>query len=72
MTSQRGHIGSVKAEFELPEPIVAPLAAARPLGKTRIVVDGAPIAAHDLYPAQDVARGRHLPPRLDTMRLWFH
>ncbi len=72
VTSQRGHVGSVKAEFELPEPIVAPLAAARPLGKTRIVVNGAPVAAHDLYPAQDVARAGIFRRAWDTMRLWFH
>jgi D-alanyl-D-alanine carboxypeptidase (penicillin-binding protein 5/6) len=72
VTSQRGHVGSVKAEFELPDPIIAPLSAAKTIGKTRIVVDGAPVAAHDLYPAQDVARAGVFRRAWDTMRLWFH
>jgi serine-type D-Ala-D-Ala carboxypeptidase (penicillin-binding protein 5/6) len=72
VTSQRGHLSNVKAEFELPETIVAPLSTTTTLGKTRIVVDGAPVAAHDLYPAQDVARAGIFRRAWDTMRLWFN
>jgi D-alanyl-D-alanine carboxypeptidase (penicillin-binding protein 5/6) len=72
VTSQRGHSSNVKAEFELPETIVAPLSANQALGKTRIVVDGAPVAAHDLFPAQDVAAAGIFGRAWDTMRLWFH
>jgi D-alanyl-D-alanine carboxypeptidase (penicillin-binding protein 5/6) len=72
VTSQRGHLSNVKAEFELPETIVAPLSASKALGKTRIVVDGAPVAAHDLFPAQDVAAAGLFGRAWDTMRLWFH
>jgi D-alanyl-D-alanine carboxypeptidase (penicillin-binding protein 5/6) len=72
VTSQRGHLSNVKAEFELPETIVAPLSANKALGKTRILVDGAPVAAHDLFPAQDVAAAGIFGRAWDTMRLWFH
>jgi D-alanyl-D-alanine carboxypeptidase (penicillin-binding protein 5/6) len=72
VTSQRGHASSVKAEFELPEPVIAPLAADKPIGKVKIVVDGAEIATHDLYPQQAVAAGGFFRRAWDAMRLWFH
>ena len=72
VTGQRGHTGSVKAEFELPDALVAPLSAGRPVGKAKIVVDGAVIATHDLYPQQDVAAGGLFRRAWDTVRLWFH
>ncbi len=72
VTSPRGHVGSVQAQFELPETIVAPLAANTPLGKASIVVDGATIATHDLYPAQDVPAGGIFRRAIDTVRLWFN
>jgi D-alanyl-D-alanine carboxypeptidase (penicillin-binding protein 5/6) len=72
VTGQRGQVGSVQAEFELPEQLVAPLAADTPLGKAKIVVDGATIATHDLYPAQDVPAGGIFRRGVDTVRLWFN
>jgi serine-type D-Ala-D-Ala carboxypeptidase (penicillin-binding protein 5/6) len=71
VTGPRGQPGSVRAEFELPERLVAPLAAAQPIGKANIVVDGATIATHDLYPAQDVPAGGFFRRTVDTVRLWF-
>jgi D-alanyl-D-alanine carboxypeptidase (penicillin-binding protein 5/6) len=71
VTSQRGQVGSVQAEFELPEQLIAPLSAGTPLGKAKIVVDGATIAAHDLYPAEDVPAGGIFRRATDTVRLWF-
>ena len=41
VTNQRGHVSSVKAEFELPETLVAPLAKNKAVGKAKVVVDGA-------------------------------
>jgi hypothetical protein len=46
----------------------APLTRNEPRGKARIVVDGATIASHDLYPIED-ARGRDLPRAIDTVKL---
>jgi D-alanyl-D-alanine carboxypeptidase (penicillin-binding protein 5/6) len=71
VTSQRGHVSNVKAEFEVPESLVAPLPAGRPVGKAKIVVDGAVVATHDLYPAQAVPAGGFFRRAWDTMRLWF-
>jgi D-alanyl-D-alanine carboxypeptidase (penicillin-binding protein 5/6) len=71
VTGQRGQSGNVRAEFELPERLVAPLRAATPIGKARIVVDGATIATHDLYPAEDVPAGGIFRRATDTVRLWF-
>jgi D-alanyl-D-alanine carboxypeptidase (penicillin-binding protein 5/6) len=71
VTGQRGQTGSVKAEFQLPDRLVAPLAANTPIGKVNILVDGTTIATHDLYPAQDVARGGLFRRASDTVRLWF-
>jgi serine-type D-Ala-D-Ala carboxypeptidase (penicillin-binding protein 5/6) len=71
VTGQRGHVGSVRAEFEIPERLVAPLSAQTPIGKTSIVVDGATIATHDLYPAADVPAGGWFRRATDTVRLWF-
>ncbi|HET7201821.1 MAG TPA: D-alanyl-D-alanine carboxypeptidase family protein [Steroidobacteraceae bacterium] len=72
VTSQRGQVSSVKADFELPETIEAPLAANKAVGKTQIVVDGAPVAAYDLYPAKDVARAGFFGRTWDGVRLMFH
>ena len=72
VTTQRGHASAVKAEFEVPESLIAPLAADRPIGKARITVDGAVVAAHELYPAQAVPAGGLFRRAWDTMRLWFH
>ena len=72
ITGQRGQMGSVKAEFDLPGRLVAPLSADTSIGKAGIVVNGATIATHDLYPAQDVPRGGFLRRMVDTVRLWFN
>jgi D-alanyl-D-alanine carboxypeptidase (penicillin-binding protein 5/6) len=72
VTGQRGHVGSVKAEFELPERLIAPLSTQTPIGKASIVVDGATIATHELYPATDVPAGGFFRRTIDTVRLWFN
>jgi len=71
VTGRRGAMGSVQAEFELPEHLVAPLSAETALGKARIVVEGSTIAAHDLYAAQDVPRGGVFRRAIDSVKLWF-
>jgi serine-type D-Ala-D-Ala carboxypeptidase (penicillin-binding protein 5/6) len=71
VTGQRGQTGSVKAEFELPGPLMAPLSTNTAIGKVNIVVDGATIATHDLYPAKEVPRGGLFRRASDTVRLWF-
>jgi D-alanyl-D-alanine carboxypeptidase (penicillin-binding protein 5/6) len=72
VTGQRGHMGSVKAELDLPDPVLAPLSRGNASGKARIVVAGSTIASHDLYPVEDVARGGVFRRGIDTMKLWFH
>jgi D-alanyl-D-alanine carboxypeptidase (penicillin-binding protein 5/6) len=72
VTGQRGPVGSVKADLDVPGRLVAPLSAATPIGKVSIVVDGATIATHDLYPAADVPAGGLLRRAFDTVRLWFN
>lgn len=72
VTGPRGDVGSVKAEFELPERLVAPLSTQAPIGKASIVVNGATIATHDLYPATDVPAGGFFRRAVDTVRLWFN
>jgi D-alanyl-D-alanine carboxypeptidase (penicillin-binding protein 5/6) len=72
VTGQRGHIGSVRAEFELPAHLIAPLAAGTAAGKVRVIVDGQPVATYDLYPAQDVPAGGIFRRAIDTARLWFN
>jgi D-alanyl-D-alanine carboxypeptidase (penicillin-binding protein 5/6) len=72
VTGPRGGAGSVQAQFELPERLVAPLSAGTAVGKVSIVVDGATIATHDIYPTQDVPAGGIFRRAVDTVRLWFH
>ena len=71
VTGQRGRMGSVQAEFELPERVIAPLSKATSIGKARIVVDGATVASHDVYPADDVPAGGLFRRAVDSVRLWF-
>jgi D-alanyl-D-alanine carboxypeptidase (penicillin-binding protein 5/6) len=72
ITSQRGQVSSVKAEFELPEALLAPLVVDKPVGKTRVVVDGATIATYDLYPAAEVPAAGFLGRAWDSLRLLFN
>jgi D-alanyl-D-alanine carboxypeptidase (penicillin-binding protein 5/6) len=72
VTSQRGQVSSVKAEFELPQRLVAPLAANKPVGKAKVVVDGATIATYDLYPAADVPQAGFFGRAWDSLRLLFN
>jgi serine-type D-Ala-D-Ala carboxypeptidase (penicillin-binding protein 5/6) len=72
VTGQRGHIGSVQAEFELPARLVAPLSTKTAVGKVKVVVDGQPVATYELYPAQDVPAGGIFRRGIDTIRLWFN
>lgn len=72
VTSQRGGASNVKADFELPETLVAPLAANKSVGKTQIVVDGKPVASYELYPAKDVAEAGFFGRAWDSLRLMFH
>jgi len=51
---------------------VAPLTTDQPIGKASIVVDGATIATHDLYPSEAVPAGGFFRRATDTVRLWFH
>jgi len=72
VTSQRGQVSNVKAEFELPQRLVAPLAANQPVGKAKVVVDGATIATYDLYPAADVPPAGFFGRAWDSLRLLFN
>ncbi len=72
VTGQRGHMGRVQAEFELPDRLVAPLSRETAIGQAKIVVDGATIATHELYPAEDVPAGGLFRRAADTVRLWFN
>jgi D-alanyl-D-alanine carboxypeptidase (penicillin-binding protein 5/6) len=72
VTGQRGHMGRVNAELDVPDPLFAPLARTKPAGKARIVVNGATIASHDLYPVADVAEGGIFRRGIDSVKLWFH
>jgi D-alanyl-D-alanine carboxypeptidase (penicillin-binding protein 5/6) len=72
VTGQRGHMGSVKAELDIPDPVLAPLTRAQSTGKARIVVAGATIASHDLYPVKDVPQGGIFRRAIDSVKLWFH
>jgi D-alanyl-D-alanine carboxypeptidase (penicillin-binding protein 5/6) len=72
VTSQRGHVSSVKANFELPETLIAPLDRGKSVGKATVVVDGQTIASYDLYPVADVAQAGFLGRAWDSLRLLFH
>jgi D-alanyl-D-alanine carboxypeptidase (penicillin-binding protein 5/6) len=72
VTSQRGNVSSVKAEFELPEEIVAPLSKDKAIGKAKVVVDGQTIATYDLYPVADVAEAGIFGRAWDSLRLMFN
>lgn len=72
VTNQRGHQSSVKADFELPETLVAPLAKNKPVGKAKVVVDGQTIATYDLFPTADVPAAGFFGRAWDSLRLLFH
>ena len=71
VTFPRGKAGSVTADFELPEYLVAPLSVDSTLGTARIVVDGVTVATHELYPAQDVPAGGFFRRLIDSIGMKF-
>ena len=72
VTFPRGKAGSVTADFELPEYLVAPLSVDSTLGTARIVVDGVTVATHELYPAQDVPAGGFFRRLIDSIGMKFN
>jgi len=72
VTNQRGHVSSVKADFELPETLIAPLAKNKSVGKAKVVVDGQTIATYDLFPTADVPAAGFFGRAWDSLRLLFH
>jgi D-alanyl-D-alanine carboxypeptidase (penicillin-binding protein 5/6) len=72
VTSRRGVVSNVKADFELPETLEAPLPADKPVGTASVVVDGQPVAKYDLYPATAVAQAGFFGRAWDGLRLLFH
>jgi serine-type D-Ala-D-Ala carboxypeptidase (penicillin-binding protein 5/6) len=72
VTSPRGAASSAQAEFDLPGPLVAPLSTQESVGKANLVIDGAPAASYELYPATDVARAGIFRRAWDSLRLMFH
>jgi serine-type D-Ala-D-Ala carboxypeptidase (penicillin-binding protein 5/6) len=72
VSNQRGHVSSVKADFELPETLIAPLAKNKPVGKAKVVVDGRTIATYDLFPTADVPAAGFFGRAWDSLRLLFH
>ncbi|NJD31015.1 MAG: D-alanyl-D-alanine carboxypeptidase [Gammaproteobacteria bacterium] len=72
ITGQRGHVGNVQAQFELPARLIAPLSTSTSVGKVKVVADGATVATYDLFPAQDVPPGGLFRRAIDTVRLWFN
>ena len=62
----------VKADFELPEPLAAPLTKSKSVGKAKVVVDGQTIATYDLYPTADVPAAGFFGRAWDSLRLLFH
>jgi D-alanyl-D-alanine carboxypeptidase (penicillin-binding protein 5/6) len=72
VTVSRGKAGTVRADFDLPERLVAPLSADTPLGVAKIVVDGETVATHELFPAQDVAAAGLFSRMIDSVRMSFN
>ena len=62
----------MKADFELPETLIAPLAKNKPVGKAKVVVDGQTIATYDLFPTADVPAAGFFGRAWDSLRLLFH
>jgi D-alanyl-D-alanine carboxypeptidase (penicillin-binding protein 5/6) len=73
-TIARGQAASLKTAAHLTvEPLIAPLAANKPVGEFTVTdAAGTVIARAPLVPFEDVVLGGWWTRLIDTIRLWFH
>jgi D-alanyl-D-alanine carboxypeptidase (penicillin-binding protein 5/6) len=70
-TFPRGHEGALSAAADIPDPLVAPLSASRPVGKLRILQGGQPIGTYALHPVADVQEAGFFGRLVDDAKLWM-
>lgn len=70
-TVPRGRAAEIEVTIALEPRLTAPLAADRPVGKVRALLDGEPVAIANLYPLADVPEGGLFRRAWDTALGWF-
>jgi len=70
-TIPRGQEGSIAVAADVPEPLFAPLATGKVVGKMRISRGDQAIGTYDLYPLANVAESGFFSRLWDDMTSWF-
>lgn len=69
LTFPRGRYDEIAVEVDVPEPLLAPVAAGAEIGSTRFMLDGEPILTAPLIALEDVPRGGLWRRTVDSIRL---
>jgi D-alanyl-D-alanine carboxypeptidase (penicillin-binding protein 5/6) len=71
-TAARGALAGAKAQLLLTPRLIAPLAAAAPVGRLRITLADSPLTEVPVYPASAVEPGNIFRRLIDSVRLWLN
>lgn len=70
VTFPRGQDNTLSAAADVPSPLIAPLSAAKAVGKLRILQGGQPAGAYALHPVADTAEAGFFGRVVDDVKLW--
>lgn len=68
-TFPRGREGTLTAAADIPDPLLAPLATTRPVGKLRLLQEGEPVGSYILHPLNDTPEAGFFGKLLDDIKL---
>lgn len=72
VTFPRGQENTLSAAADVPNPLFAPLATSRSVGKLRILRDGQPAGTYALHPIVDVPEAGFFGRAIDDVKLWLN
>jgi D-alanyl-D-alanine carboxypeptidase (penicillin-binding protein 5/6) len=68
----RGQDSSLSAAADLPDPLLAPLARDREVGKLRVNLGDKTLGTYALHPIEDVGEAGFFSRMIDDVKLWMH
>jgi serine-type D-Ala-D-Ala carboxypeptidase (penicillin-binding protein 5/6) len=68
----RGQDSSLSAAADLPDPLLAPLARDREVGKLRVNLGDKTLGSYALHPIEDVGEAGFFSRMIDDVKLWMH
>ena len=72
VTFPRGQENTLSAAADVSDPLLAPLATSRAVGKLRVLRAGQPIGTYALHPLTDVPEAGLFSRLIDDVKLWLN